>query len=33
VLPIELGESVIADDVTPGELHAALAACGIRVPG
>jgi 3-dehydroquinate synthase len=33
VLPIELGETVIADDVTPGELHAALAACGIRVPG
>jgi 3-dehydroquinate synthase len=33
VLPIELGESVIADDVTPGELHAALAACGIRVLG
>jgi 3-dehydroquinate synthase len=33
VLPIELGESLIADDVTPGELHAALAACGIRVRG
>jgi 3-dehydroquinate synthase len=33
VLPIELGESVIADDVTPGELRAALAACGIHVPG
>jgi 3-dehydroquinate synthase len=33
VLPIELGESVIADDVTPGELRAALAACGIHLPG
>jgi 3-dehydroquinate synthase len=33
VLPIELGETVIADDVTPGELHAALSACGIGVPG
>jgi 3-dehydroquinate synthase len=33
VLPIDLGETVIADDVSPGELHAALAACGIRVPG
>jgi 3-dehydroquinate synthase len=33
VLPIELGETVIADDVSPGELRAALAACGIRVPG
>jgi 3-dehydroquinate synthase len=31
VLPIELGETVIADDVEPGELRAALAACGIRV--
>jgi len=31
VLPIELGESVIADDVEPGELRAALAGCGIRV--
>ena len=33
VLPIEVGETVIADDVTPGELHAALSACGIGVPG
>jgi 3-dehydroquinate synthase len=33
VLPIDLGETVIADDVSPGELRAALAACGIRVPG
>ena len=33
VLPIELGETVIADDVTPGELHAALSGCGIGVPG
>jgi len=29
VLPMRLGESVIADDVEPGELRAALAACGI----
>ena len=29
VLPIELGETVIADDVSPAELRAALAACGI----
>jgi 3-dehydroquinate synthase len=29
VLPIELGETVIADDVEPAELRAALAACGI----
>ena len=33
MLPIELGETVIADDVTPGELRAALTACGIGVPG
>jgi len=33
VLPIDLGETVIADDVSPGELRASLAACGIRVPG
>jgi 3-dehydroquinate synthase len=32
VLPIDLGETVIADDVTPDELCAALAACGIDVP-
>jgi len=31
VLPIDLGETVIADDVEPGELRAALAGCGIRV--
>jgi 3-dehydroquinate synthase len=30
VLPMELGETVIADDVGPGELRAALAACGIE---
>jgi 3-dehydroquinate synthase len=33
VLPIDLGETVIADDVTAGELRGALAACGIRLPG
>ena len=32
VLPIALGETLIADDVTPAELHAALRRCGIRVP-
>ena len=32
VLPIDLGETVIADDVTPAELHAALRRCGIHVP-
>jgi 3-dehydroquinate synthase len=32
VLPIDLGETVIADDVAPDELCAALAACGIDVP-
>jgi 3-dehydroquinate synthase len=32
VLPIELGETVIADDVTPAELRSALRHCGIRVP-
>ncbi len=31
VLPIELGETVIADDVTPEELKAALRRCGIDV--
>ena len=30
VLPIDLGETVIADDVTPAELRAALLGCGIR---
>jgi 3-dehydroquinate synthase len=30
VLPIDLGETVIADDVTPAELRAALRGCGIR---
>jgi 3-dehydroquinate synthase len=32
VLPIDLGETLIADDVTPDELRAALGRCGIRVP-
>jgi 3-dehydroquinate synthase len=32
VLPVDVGETVIADDVTPGELHAALRRCGIDVP-
>jgi 3-dehydroquinate synthase len=32
VLPVDLGETVIADDVGPDELCAALAACGIDVP-
>ncbi len=31
MLPIDLGETVIADDVTPDELRAALAACGIEL--
>jgi 3-dehydroquinate synthase len=31
VLPIELGETVIADDVTPEELKAALRRCGVDV--
>jgi 3-dehydroquinate synthase len=31
VLPIDLGETVIADDVTTGELRAALRRCGIDV--
>jgi 3-dehydroquinate synthase len=31
VLPIDLGETLIADDVTPEELRAALGRCGIRV--
>jgi 3-dehydroquinate synthase len=29
VLPIDLGETLIADDVTPTELRAALRCCGI----
>jgi len=33
VLPIELGETLIADDVEPDELRAALEACGIRASG
>jgi 3-dehydroquinate synthase len=32
VLPLDLGETLIADDVTPDELHAALRRCGIEVP-
>jgi 3-dehydroquinate synthase len=32
VLPMDLGETVIADDVTPAELRAALRSCGIDVP-
>jgi 3-dehydroquinate synthase len=32
VLPMGLGETVIADDVTPAELGAALRRCGIDVP-
>jgi 3-dehydroquinate synthase len=30
VLPLDLGETVIADDVTEAELRAALAACGLN---
>jgi 3-dehydroquinate synthase len=33
VLPIELGETVIADDVTVDELCAALCESGLEVPG
>jgi hypothetical protein len=29
VLPVELGDSVIADDVSEEEVEAALAACGV----
>jgi 3-dehydroquinate synthase len=29
VLPVDLGETVIADDVTPAELRAALRCCGV----
>jgi 3-dehydroquinate synthase len=32
VLPMDLGETVIADDVTPAELRAALRRCGIDPP-
>jgi 3-dehydroquinate synthase len=32
VLPMELGETIIADDVTPAELQAALRRLGIRAP-
>jgi 3-dehydroquinate synthase len=32
VLPIDLGETVIADDVTPAELRRALGRCGIDAP-
>ena len=32
VLPVDLGETVIADDVTPAELRSALRRCGIHVP-
>ena len=32
VLPIDLGETMIADDVSPGELHEALRRCGIDTP-
>jgi hypothetical protein len=30
VLPVDLGESVIVDDVSHAEVAAALAACGVR---
>ena len=29
VLPMDIGETVIADDVTPGELGEALRRCGV----
>ena len=32
VLPIDLGETLIADDVTPSELREALRRCGVDVP-
>jgi 3-dehydroquinate synthase len=32
VLPIDLGETVIADDVTPAELREALRRCGVDLP-
>jgi 3-dehydroquinate synthase len=31
VLPVAVGETVIADDVTPAELRDALGLCGIEV--
>jgi 3-dehydroquinate synthase len=31
VLPIDFGDTVIADDVSPGELRAALRCCGVGV--
>ncbi len=33
VLPIDLGETVIADDVAPEELHEALGRAGVPMPG
>jgi 3-dehydroquinate synthase len=33
VLPMAVGETVIADDVAAGELRAALADCGIDLSG
>ena len=33
VLPIDLGETVIADDVSPAELRAALRRRGVDAPG
>jgi 3-dehydroquinate synthase len=33
VLPLDLGETVIADDVTPAELRHALRRCGVDAPG
>jgi 3-dehydroquinate synthase len=32
VLPMDLGETVIADDVTPSELREALRRCGVELP-
>lgn len=32
VLPVDIGRTVIADDVTPEELHAALRRVGLRLP-
>jgi 3-dehydroquinate synthase len=32
VLPIDLGETLIADDVTPSELREALRRCGVDAP-
>jgi 3-dehydroquinate synthase len=32
VLPIDVGETVIADDVSPEELRSALRRCGIQAP-